>query len=514
MIGWYRALRRREHLALAVLACIALFLLLPHERYASGGLTIRRSQVPIKIDNADPLQIQHIEFWRAFYSIILNNDPQCEKKPDIAVPRDSRISFDAGHDYPRPDVMWMDDADLSRMKTAHSNFIKDIQLTTAKLAYNPNTRGITITASDQSLTTLTISVSMLRKTGSDLPVEVFLDKASTYTEDYCLNVLRPFNVKCRFLSDILVAGEAAIKPHSFQFKILAIIFSSFEDVLLLDADAWPVTQPEPLFTSSPFTDSGLVLWPDFWYPSESPYYFEIAKIDKIPPLNERPATESGMILYNKTKHAQSLMLAAYYNYYGPDYYYSLQSQGGQGEGDKETYVWAATALGEDFYFVKQGVRSLGRVDSSGEYVGTGMAQAHPVEDFYLNANTPVSKHVPVPLRPLFVHANFPKINPYVTFDKGDEEIHHPVQDQNGTWVRAWMPREVTVEMFGMDVEESLWETIRTVVCEVLQGVGLPSDTRDRRGMGVIRQRDQRICKMIDNYINIVFGKDNFERNTT
>lgn len=516
MIRWRRSLRRRQHLALVGgLFCICLFLLT-----FNGQYSIRQRRIQPRA--LDPLYPEHVKLWKSLYSLVLNNDPRCEKKPELVVPREPHVVFSKDHNHARPDVMWMNEADLSRMKSAHSNFIKDIQSTPARLAYVPGTKGIIATASEHFLATLTVSLSMLRKTGSDLPVEVFLDKPTPYAEDYCFNILRPLNAQCRFLLDIFIAGEAGIDPHSYQFKIFSIIFSSFESVLLLDSDAWPVVQPDPLFHSLPFIDSGLILWPDFWYSSESPYLFEIAKIDKIPPLNVRPSTDSGMLLYNKAKHSLSLMLATYYNYYGPEYYYHLHSQGGPGEADKETYAWAATAMDEDFYFVKQTVGSLGRHDSSGEYVGTAMAQFDPVQDFFSSANTPhprpikdtfqiahpaESKSVSVAPKPLFIHANHPKFNPYIIFDKDKDEIREPVRDSNGEWIRAWMPREQTVQLFGMDIEKSFWETIQSVTCETLKGVGLPSDTRDRAGLEVISKRDKRVCARINEYTKHVFGKD-------
>jgi alpha 1,2-mannosyltransferase len=102
----------------------------------------------------------------------------------------------------------------------------------------------------------------------------------------------------------------------------------------------------------------MVLWPDFWFPSESPSFFEATEIP-APPIYVRALTESGEILYSKSKHNLSIMLATYYNYYGPDFYYPLQSQGAPGEGDKETFLWSAVALSEPFYTVKTKVRALG-----------------------------------------------------------------------------------------------------------------------------------------------------------
>ncbi|KAK7679537.1 Golgi alpha-1,2- mannosyltransferase [Cerrena zonata] len=60
----------------------------------------------------------------------------------------------------------------------------------------------------------------------------------------------------------------------------------------------------------------------------------------------------------------------YYNYYGPDYYYPLLSQGAAGEGDKETFIAAAHKLKLPYYQVKEFNREFGpfRGDTANEDV--------------------------------------------------------------------------------------------------------------------------------------------------
>ena len=52
-------------------------------------------------------------------------------------------------------------------------------------------------------------------------------------------------------------------------------------------------------------------------------------------------------------------MMVYYNYFGPDYYYPLQSQNGPGQGDKETFSAAAVAVNSPFYGVKTPCQPLG-----------------------------------------------------------------------------------------------------------------------------------------------------------
>lgn len=552
--------RRRRPVVLG--ACVILFLIvLSLYHHSSNQLsTIVPASWPYKPDNqntASPssstlpstvdktLIKQQARFWRSVYQIILNNDPQCKKKPEIVVPAKLDVAYQDDHLHPRPDIMWMDEPDIQRMKIAHSNFVNDIRSTNLELVYKKGTRGIVSTVSDQQLPVFLVSVRMLRQSGSVLPVELFLWSPTTYTNNMCGNLLPTLNVTCIFLADLFHEASTGVDIDHYQYKIFTLLFSSFDELLFLDADAWPAANPDHIFDSQPFTDTGLVLWPDFWYCSESPYFFQIAKIDNPPELSERAATEAGAIMYAKNKHEASIMLATYYNYYGPDYYYPLQSQGGSGQGDKETFGLAALALNEPFYPVKARVTALGRGDSSGKWYGSAMVQHDPIFDYQYHqtlqksasdtGSTDADKSssssdslTPVPdeelnyreknensppsiiqaaaefvnmstegitSKPLFIHANFPKFDPRTIFEENVNGAQTPTRDSNGTYVRCWgMTAEVAVEKFGYDIEEQFWDIIRKVACRDLVGAGSFND--------IEAERD--VCKKVEKYYVDIF----------
>lgn len=517
MLKWQPSRRnKRSFITLVVLVLFLIFLF--HDRSHGSTRTIAgRIHEPSLYERTfNPLVSQHAQFWRSLHQLILNNHPHCKKKPDLVVPRNPHVSYDAKKVRPRPDVLWMDEADISRMKSAHANFVTDIHVLSSNLVYTPGKKGIVTTASEGLLAILSISLRMLRKTQCTLPVEIFLNSRSPYTDEFCGKVFPHLGTSCRYLSDISEQAETDIHISTYQYKVFAILFSSFEDVLFLDSDAWPISNPEPLFHSLPFTDTGMILWPDFWFASESPYFFEIAKITDPPPLNARPATESGEILYSKPKHALSIMLATYYNYYGPDYYYLLQSQGGPGQGDKETFPWAAAALNEEFYFVHHPVHSLGRHDSSGEYIGTAMIQFDPVQDFFYSAKLPAvpfkdpndiahpSVAITAPPKPLFVHANFPKFDPYTIFNDEVSGMHTPTRDSNGKLVRCWMPENDAIALFGFDVEKRFWEAMEEAACGDLVGLWLSGGKPDKNALEQVKKRDMIVCEKVRGYYAEVF----------
>lgn len=525
MLKWKPTRRKRRHYALfGALAFVCILVFTVHHHGTIGQTSAQNA--PMAYERTyNPLIPQHARLWKSLYGLILNNNPQCLKQPDLVVPRNPEIPYDPDHNHPRPDVLWMDEADISRMKAAHSNFITDIRSMPIDLGYNAGSRGIVTTASESLLAILSISLRMLRKTGTNLPVEIFLNRPTPYTNAFCSKVFPRLDAKCLYLSDIFLAADTFVDLSTYQYKVFSILFSSFEDVLLLDSDAWPISNPEPLFHSLPFSDTGLVLWPDFWYASESPYFFDIAKIAHPPSLMERPATESGEMMYSKSKHGLGIMLAVYYNYYGPEYFYLLQSQDGPGQGDKETFPWAAAAVGEPVYFVHHPVGSLGRHDSNGEYIGTAMIQFDPVQDFFAlsqqnfrqPAVNPEEIAHPDPalqkpaaterVKPLFVHANVPKFDPITIFDDEIKGVHTPTRDSDGRSVRCWVNKADSIELFGFDLEKSFWETIQEAACGDLLGLWVAGGKPDRYALEQVRKRDQVTCDRVKKYYKEVFEND-------
>lgn len=253
-----------------------------------------------------------------------------------------------------------------------------------------------------------LSVSLLRLTGSKLPVEVIMPTKGDFDIDLCNSVLPAMNGRCKIMTDFL--PQSLVKSlKNFQLKSLALLVSSFKNVLYMDADNLPVRNPDLLFSNEPFVSQHMVVWPDLWRRSTSPHFYDIAAIAHDPTYRMRTSyfpgdpkgaqggqvsfhdtkgtipeasSETGQFMINKEKHARTLFLSVYYNYYGPDYYYPLFSQGAAGEGDKETFIAAAHKLGLPYYQVKEFNREFGPVKSNGKREYFGMGQYDPIADYY------------------------------------------------------------------------------------------------------------------------------------
>lgn len=307
------------------------------------------------------------------------------------------------------------DADVTKLKNSHDRYVKALGgLVLPKGSYKG--RGIvTVGGGKFSLMALLV-IKTLRNLQTNLPVEVFIPPSDEGENELCNVVLPELNAKCIYLSDILpLSSSKKFVFTGYQFKSMALIASSFEDVLFLDADNFPVKSLDGIFDQDPYDSTGFVLWPDFWRRTTQPIYYDIAGVqvdrkkrvrncfdDLTPPevytsnmddLSDVPfhdlegaipdvSTESGQLMISKSRHLATILLALYYNVNGPSWYYPMFSQRASGEGDKETFLTAASFYGLPFYQLKTatGVEGYHRPDGEG-FRGVAMLQHDLNQDY-------------------------------------------------------------------------------------------------------------------------------------
>ncbi|GEQ67119.1 hypothetical protein JCM33374_g782 [Metschnikowia sp. JCM 33374] len=351
-----------------------------------------------------------------------------------------------------------------------------------------------------------LSIRSLRGGGCNLPVEILIPTLDEYDLELCTKVFPAMNAKCIYLPVALYGDDldfaSRLSFKGYQYKSLAILLSSFENVLLLDSDNIAAYSPDHLFKNEPFVSRGFVVWPDYWRRSTSPSFYKIAgesvsKSELLPrysehfgfyqqqsiagkfdwfkefPYHERvgaipdPSSESGQLMVSKKSHLKAVLLALYYNSYGPKFFYPIFSQGTQGEGDKETFLAATVILKKPFYQVGKFLTSLGNVKHD-VYTGHAMGQYDPVEDYKLSLEkkelsarlkgaelkTALSK-IGDP-KMMFLHANFPKLDPWALKEAGetlDKDGRHRLYGSSLRW------------RTGTDLEMDIWKHMDTILCE-------------------------------------------------
>ncbi|KJK61652.1 Mannosyltransferase [Aspergillus parasiticus SU-1] len=404
--------------------------------------------------------------WQQLSSLLEDHAPECPppKRDDSS----GAIPYNAVESVSRPDLITNPDRIQEPLQRAHDSFVDAIRSTNIDRAYSPGTSGIVSSAGKSYLPLFVTSLRMLRRTGSTLPVELFVKDESEYETKVCEEILPQYNARCVILSDIEARqGYSTEEIAHYQLKIFAVLFSSFENVIWMDSDGFPLYKPESLLQNQPFASTGLVTWPDFWASTATPLYYNISR-QPVPPMTERASSETGVFLISKKNHFLTLLLAAYYNYYGPSHYFMLLSQGAPGEGDKETFIQAAAAMGEPFYTVSEKVSAVGHPKPNGGISGSAMVQADPIEDYRLTSEGKWRVKDPsVAKAPwvFFVHAHYPKFNPAEHLF-GNQWETAPTLKPDGSDGRAWLVAEKTLERFGFDAEKGYWEEIKWVSCNL------------------------------------------------
>ncbi|CAL9731639.1 alpha-1,2-mannosyltransferase Mnn5p [Monosporozyma unispora] len=375
----------------------------------------------------------------------------------------------------------------SNLKEMHSKFVETIKTIPKSVPQNlfPREKGIVTVGGGQYSIILLTSLPMLRRSGNKLPVEVFIPESDEkYEKNFCDKFAPQYNAKCVYMSkyfnkDILRDSE----PAGFQFKLLALLLSQFKNILFLDSDNYALKNIDDVFDQEIYQRTGLILWPDLWRRRTAPDYYDIANItynmnhrvrasiDEVSPPSRfigpgentiefikahvpfhdlegtiaDTTSESGQIVINKVEQFDTLLLALYYNTYGPDWYYTLFTEHGSGEGDKETFIGAATSLGKPFYQVKTPLCFSSYI--SNEFKGVGLLQHDFAQDYelykqskiitdanlekyskydqsYSTFNSYVAEFLQTDkygndrVDVAFIHASFSKFNPFKLYKEG------------------------------------------------------------------------------------------------
>lgn len=419
-------------------------------------------------------------FRDRFYLLLSEHAPQCEPlqlSESAGWPR-----YNANFETPRENHIDRADEIRQPMQTAHDGFVRAIRNPSRlpEVPFIVSTAGIVSAAGGKYMPTFLVTLRLLRRTGCSLPVELFVKDPTEYEPRICESVLPALNARCVILSEVMglqpeSESQKKVQIEHYQLKSFAVLFATFETLIWLDADCIPVHDPTPLLTTDPFLTTGLVTWPDYWASTISPLYFNISRQPEFA-TTARATTEAGVFLVSKRSHAHTLLLAAYYNYYGPSHYYHLLAQGAPGEGDKDTFIQAAAAVDQPFYTVSEKVADLGRrrfAGSDHDIIHVAMMQADPRQDYALVMQRGVRRvenpAVADPPRAFFIHANMVKFNPGGDLlDASKEEDGEDGAD--GARRRLWTAPEESIHRLGYDVERAAWEEVREVSCALWQGV--------------------------------------------
>ena len=156
---------------------------------------------------------------------------------------------------------------------------------------------------------------------------------------------------------------------------------------------------------------------------------------------------------------QSLCLATYYNYHGPQYYYTLITQGWAGWGDKDTFPVALKSLREDYYMIPHELKTL---FVNGTVEGIGMLQADPSnqKDY----------------EPMFLHSNIIKWSPREFLCKGcasdkEDPVKSSFLEREDSSINRHLKEHRRIfniedmRKLNIDPEPLIWKSMEHSVCK-------------------------------------------------
>ena len=252
--------------------------------------------------------------WDSLTDLFAANPPHPARmiRPVLSRPPNDKVSdftADLADAY-----LSMSDSKAKATRDAHQRVVENLPPYHA-VSSSFRGRGLVILAGGRFSGYASTSLGVLRQLGSELPVEIWIKDESEEDEAWSQEIRRQGAV-LRRLSDYAAVTSVyswlnpfawwskSVPWSPYQMKAMAIMFSSFEEVLYLDADCAPLQDPALLFSSQEYLQHGAIIWPDFWPSIASrwlPYLIGLTD-EKSDMLWHQHTAESGQMVIHKAKH--------------------------------------------------------------------------------------------------------------------------------------------------------------------------------------------------------------------
>lgn len=195
-------------------------------------------------------------------------------------------------------------------------------------------RGVVIAGGGKYWAGAYVVCRMLRHVGCLLPIQVWYLGGRGERDRRYESLLAPFGVQC-IDADAHPARSERHIVNGFELKLFAVMNSPFEEVLFLDADNYPCTDPTPLFDTLSYRDTGGIYWPDLpetnaW----TRWHFW-----GVPPHGPDCGFETGQYLVHKRRAWKQLKLAEWYDDRS-DWCYGVPHRGDHGDKGPHRVAWA------------------------------------------------------------------------------------------------------------------------------------------------------------------------------
>lgn len=361
------------------------------------------------------IENKEISLYESIFEKIIENQPKVHigSKSDITpVTGLTRDSLEKSIRY--PDVFLKEVKRSVKLLVDYLNHNVDIEKV-LEMNDDPEPGAVFLGGTENDSTWMSlISVSIFRKIGGTIPIEVMIPTRKEYLADkaICEKYLKSLNAHCVVVEDKLQLKTTGriLNNYSKIKRELAIISSRFSKMIVMTPDVM-ILKPikETLFDFELFQKHGLITWSDLESRTTHPSFYDIinCKIsDSVHSLKgfrlpkeawQKGSTEDALhdfdgtlpykstcndiLMIDKSIHFKSVLLSLFYSYYLDGVFESLLSI--NGKASTETLIAAAQTLRLPYYqtnIEKQVTGSL----YDGEF--------HTVGELYFDPNTDIISH--------------------------------------------------------------------------------------------------------------------------
>lgn len=233
-------------------------------------------------------------------------------------------------------------------------------------------RGIVICGGGLTyFTSAWVNIRLLRHLGCTLPIQLWY-LGPEEVDPAMAALVAPLGVECVDGLEMRRRHPARIL-NGWELKAYALLHCPFAEVLLLDADNLAVTDPQFLFETPQYRDTGALFWPDFGRLDASRPIWSLCGVA----YRDEPEFESGQIVVDKRRCWEALCLSLWYNEHS-DFFYQYV------HGDKETFHLAFRKLGAPYAMPSRGVHfDDQRLMHQHDFDGNLLFQHQRKWDYYL-----------------------------------------------------------------------------------------------------------------------------------
>lgn len=220
-----------------------------------------------------------------------------------------------------------------------------------------------------------VAIQMLRRMGCQLPVQIW-HLGPEEMDEAMKGLLAPLGVKCVDALEVRKLHPARIL-NGWELKSYAILHSSFQEVLLLDADNVPVVNPEFLFETPEFKTAGAIFWPDYGSLKPGEPIWKWCGITH----RYEPDFESGQIVVDKERCWRELCLTLWMNEHSDFFYKHMH-------GDKDTFHLAWRKLRREYAMPARAIHPLRHTMCQHDFQGRRIFQHRNLAKWTLSGENP------------------------------------------------------------------------------------------------------------------------------